>query len=122
MGWRRDLPDYRDYLQTVFTEDSRDRAWQGQAETRLKEGLAKLSSADLRVDSVECRASLCKVVLRGSADADGGLSTIADAKRELIRPSFWAGPGLIVSDPTEPGADPRVTAFFGREDRPLPGS
>ncbi len=110
-----DLEDYRQFLQTFFEEDTRDRSWEADAETRLRSGTVKLEARGIHVDDLKCRANLCRLVLV-SGDADG----IDAAKLDLLPQLHWHGPGMAVTLPDAGPGEHRVIAFFGREGRELP--
>lgn len=108
------LEDYRDYLAVVFDQDLRDRSWEMTAETKVRDGLAKLDMKGARVRSLECRASLCRLVM--DADDPG---PVDNAKSSILHSMFWEGPKLVTSGAGQGGAN-EVVAFFGREGREMP--
>lgn len=108
------LDEYRDYLTVVFDQDMRDRSWEVTAEARVRDGLAKLDMQGARVQSLECRASLCRVVM----DADDA-GPVDNAKSAILHSMFWSGPRLVTGGAGDEGAH-EVVAFFGREGRELP--
>lgn len=111
------LEDYRDYLDLYFGQTGRDRVWEATAEPRLRTNLTRLESPAVRLESLECRADLCKAIMSGDND-----ETLLQTKSGIVRGHFWAGPMVLVStEPTSP-TDFRFVAFFGREGRELPDS
>jgi hypothetical protein len=109
------MQDYQEYLGLVFDSEGRDRAWENVAEGRLREGVAKLESLGARVQVLECRTSLCKLVLT-SSDA----TTLDALKSQFLDKVSWSGPGMLANVPPTHPTDFRVVAFLGREGRELP--
>jgi hypothetical protein len=110
-----DLQDYRDFLQFSFDQDGRDRTWEANAETRIRSGASKLEAMGTHIESVECRANLCKLVL-----ANTDANAIQNAKLRIAHEIPWPGPRMAADGPQSADSDFRVTAFFGREGRELP--
>jgi hypothetical protein len=110
-----DLHQYSEYLDVVFQGDQRDRAWEVEAEARLRNGLGKIRVPGSHVLSIECRASLCKTVI-DSQDQD----TLAKVSAQVLHSFFWTGPGMITRTSPESATDLRLVAFFGREGQELP--
>jgi hypothetical protein len=108
------LEQYRDYLDSVFRNDARDRNWETTAESRIREGIAKAQVAGSRVVSLECRASLCKTVIDG-----GDQQTLSKVSDEIMHAFFWSGPGMVARAAPNSDTDFRLIAFFGREGRPV---
>jgi hypothetical protein len=108
-----DLQVYRDYLDMMFDQDGRDQAWEAGAEARLRQGLARFQTREVRVDDVKCRASMCRAELSGD-DAEA----LRRTKMELVQVS-WPGPAMAAGVP-EGGRERRVLAFFAREGHELP--
>src|SRR5262249_54911828 len=109
------LHDYRDFLDFNFQQDERDRGWEVTAERKLHEMLPKFESQAIHVNSVECHASLCKVILRGE-DSEN----MTNAKVSLLHSQIWEGQMMVVDAADSRPNDLRVVAFFARPERPLP--
>jgi hypothetical protein len=109
------LHDYQEYLGVVFDSEGRDRAWETVAEGRLRDGVLKLEALGARIQTLECRATLCKVVLAGPDAA-----TLDALKAQFLDNVSWHGPGMLASVPPTHPTDFRVVAFLGREGRELP--
>jgi hypothetical protein len=109
------MQDYQEYLGLVFDSEGRDRVWEMAAENRLRDGVAKLETLGARVQALDCRASLCKLVLT-SSDA----ATLDAVKARFQDNVPWPGPGMVASVPPTHPNDFRVVVFLGREGRELP--
>jgi hypothetical protein len=109
------LQQYGEYRDGVFTGDTRDRSWEIEAETRLREGLQSLLVPGSSVLSLECRASLCKTVI-DSRD----LEVLSKVSSQVLHSFFWTGPAMITRTNPASESDFRLVAFFGREGQELP--
>lgn len=110
-----DLTQYRDYLDAMFQEDTRDRSRETAAEARIRSGIEALRAEGSRILSVECRASMCKTVL-DSADQ----AALERLSGSIGRSFFWTGEAMFTRvDPTS-DKDFRLVVFFGREGQNLP--
>jgi hypothetical protein len=111
-----DNPDrYREFLGVAFEQDAHDESWKPAAEAQIRTGIEPLRVQGVMVRNLECRATLCRLVLTGSDP------TVSDrAKLELLPRTRWRGPGVVSSAPPERPNEFRIVAFFGREGRDLP--
>jgi hypothetical protein len=97
----------RDQLQTRFAAQAVDRAWASDAQRALGDDLATHATPDVRIQSVECRTSLCRVDLAPtSSEAAQGFV------QSWIRHRTWTGPGFVSGD------GDAVVVFVARADRP----
>lgn len=116
-GRPESLNDYASMLDVIHQQDTRDRKWEIGAEQRLKGLFDTIQVPGARVASMDCRASLCKVVV-DNAD----LETMERSHLELSHSYAWTGPVLRVREEPDSPTNFRMILFFGREGRDMPGS
>jgi hypothetical protein len=96
-------------LQARFTGEPADPAWATVARQDLTADLGRVASSDVRLESIECRASLCRAELVPATAAAGG-----GFLQTWLHQRSWTGPGFAATD--EPHADgvPHLIVFLGR--------
>lgn len=104
----------RSELEAVFVEESTDEAWAAEREDEVRELVDGAPDGDAlcTLGSVECRTSVCKVVLDDCSGRPEHVSQLVDALQEQ------GGFGTRRSEHREEQADGQtsVTAFFSRGD------
>jgi hypothetical protein len=106
------------FYAATFEQEPRDRAWGNQMESRVTSAVSAAAFPGTHVESVDCRSTLCKVVLShddaaaeqavGSFPmavpefAEGTLSASNDAKGRLLTVGYFARSGhkLPSDEPT----------------------
>ncbi|HEY6224735.1 MAG TPA: hypothetical protein VIW26_13190, partial [Gemmatimonadales bacterium] len=99
----------RDRLQARFTAERADPAWASAARQDLTADFGRVDSNDVRIGSIECRASLCRadLVLANAAAGGAFLQT-------WLRQRAWSGPGFAATDQMRPDGARHLIVFLGR--------
>jgi hypothetical protein len=85
-------------LDVRFEEEARDPSWSANAETALRGAMRTAESTGIATDSVECRSTSCRTVLRHEArrPARGFLDAMVDATASQLGHSFQYEDGRTV--------------------------
>jgi hypothetical protein len=109
------VAEQRTYLQDRFSAQSADPVWSSTARQELREDLGKLSSNDVRLQSVECRSSLCRAEFVLTSQEAG--NTFLES---WLRQRAWTGAGFAANDDTNPDSNRRLLLFLSRPGVALP--
>jgi len=109
--------DQRAHLQAWFAGERTDTAWAVASQRALHDDFERFASADARPRDIECRSSLCRIVLTLSSPEAG-----SRFMESWLHERSWTGPGFVATQDTSPGGDPRssMIVFLGRPGTELP--
>jgi hypothetical protein len=96
-------------LQARFAGELSDPAWATVARQDLTADLGRVDSNDVRIESIECRTSLCRAELVVASAAAGG--AFLDT---WLHQRAWTGPGFAATDQTRTDGASHLIVFLGR--------
>jgi hypothetical protein len=108
--------DQRAHLQVRFAAERTDTAWATASRQALHDELGRFASADARLQEVECRSSMCRVVLTLNSPEAG-----TRFMESWLHERTWTGPGFVAPEDASPGGDAKsMVVFLGRPGTQLP--
>jgi hypothetical protein len=105
----------REYAALVFEQEPYDATWSTESRRTLATKLEPLAGNGTQVRAVECRSSLCRIVLRQD-DADVGEEFV----RTFIHSNVWPGAGTAIrGEPDAQGAR-ELVLYLAKQGAALP--
>jgi len=103
------------YAERAFAADSSDSASAPATARRLGSAATASGMSGVRVNSVQCRSTLCKVeVALDDANAVGKYIV------SFTQSAQWDGTAMFVRDERDPRGGQAMTIYLARDDTPLP--
>lgn len=104
-------------MDSEFDAEKLDTNWARSAAASLSASLSNRLGSESRLESLECRASLCRAEIVHGQESE----RLAFLNRSFGQPAMWPGETLAVKDGE--GTGERTVMFFAREGRHLdPGA
>jgi len=110
-----DAPRYRSFLRDAFARERVDPSWSQASQQRLQVGLGKGTDTRSRLESIDCRSSLCMAELVH----DGDTSYWGFVGR-TVHVGLWDGPAFFSKDGSTAEGGTKMVMFFGRDGTELP--
>jgi hypothetical protein len=105
----------RVYASAIFDAEPVDTNWARATQRDLAGKLRELAGSSSRVQTVDCRNTLCRVELsHDNGEASGGFL------RSFMRSHAWSGNGMAVHGEPDPKGRVTLTLYLAREGAPLP--
>ncbi len=98
------MVERRAQLQARFAAQRSDLDWASSAARQLADDVTAHASAEVRMRTIECRASLCRVEL-ATDDREAGQRFVED----WVRHRTWTGPGFASTEGNS------LVVFVGRD-------
>ncbi len=102
-------------MDVVYAAQPADRGWGAASARKLEDGLGRFTDSGSRIQSVDCRTSICKVVV-SHPDVSRQQSFVSGA---FGTTDYWTGPRAAIRK-VDPNGDVSTLAFFGRDGTSLP--
>jgi hypothetical protein len=108
-------PDQIAHAENLHTSEAVDRGWAADAAQKLDTGLQRYVKTGARLLSVDCRTSLCKVLVSHRDDTDQ--STFVEAA--FASSDYWRGARMAWRQ-EQPDGSVTSELFFVKDGQPLP--
>jgi hypothetical protein len=107
------MGDMQDAVESKFVSDKQDVSWSRPAADRARTTILALLPEGSRLDSIDCRASMCRVEVTHPDERSFHQFTLAPS-RALDR--AWPGSSMVALLRTEPNGEVVSVSYLGREE------
>jgi len=108
--------DQAAHIDAVFSEETEDRSWSREAESKITSALLPLAVGGARVQAVACHSTLCKV--RVEHTTDEGIRDFVE--RIFTTQGYWAGPMMIAGDSAGPQGSFAKVIYYSKAGHDIP--